>query len=155
MGNLIKDITDGTSITASAEGITISALIKANTVAVGDILEIDWGYKKTVATANLTARLRINTSASLSGATALATRTTTASIFHGFSGRILHVKASNDTRVVAAPTNNGTLPDLASANAETSVNIDWTVDQYLIVSMAHSSGSANASYSTMLLVRKR
>ena len=120
---------------------------------VGDILEINWGFSKLVATATLATRLYINTSNSLTGATQLALYGTTANLFAGCLGRILYIKSPTDTNLYSV-SGQITNPD-AAALANTSVNIDWTVSQYLIVAINHSSGIASNSFSTFLLGLKR
>tara|TARA_R110000868_G_scaffold393940_1_gene665110 strand:+ start:1025 stop:1489 length:465 start_codon:yes stop_codon:yes gene_type:complete len=154
MGYLIKSTIDGTSVTGTANTITSSVLIVANGLTVGDIFEVNFGFSKLVATATLSVRLYINTSNSLTGATQLTLYGTTAALFAGCLGRILYIKNATDTQLYTTTASTATNPDtLALAN--TSLNIDWTVSQYLIVALNHSSGTSNNSFSTFLLGLKR
>ena len=154
MGYLVKSTIDGTSVTGTAITISDSKLIVANSLTVGDILEVNWGFSKLVVTATLTIRLYINTSNSLTGATQLALYGTTAALFAGSLGRILYIKSATDTNSFSTTTAVFN-PDSAGSSVTTSVNIDWTVSQYLIVAINHSSGVANNSFSTFLLGLKR
>ena len=154
MGYLVKSTIDGTVVTVAAITISDSKLIVANSLTVGDILEINWGFSKLVATATLATRLYINTSNSLTGATQLALYGTTAALFAGSLGRILYIKSATDTNSYSV---SGQIanPDSPALVVTTSVNIDWTVSQYLIIAINHSSGIANNSFSTFLLGLKR
>lgn len=153
MGYLVKSTIDGTVVTGIANTITDSKLIVANSLTVGDILEVNFGFSKLVAIGTLNIRLYINTSNSLTGATLLSLSGTAAALFAGCLGRILYIKSSTNTQVYYVT---GTVvnPDTVSL-VNTSLNIDWTVSQYLIIGIAHSSGTANNSFSTFLLGLKR
>ena len=153
MGYLVKSTIDGTVVTGTAITISDSKLIVANSLTVGDILEINWGFSKLVATATLATRLYINTSNSLTGATQLALYGTTAALFAGCLGRILYIKSTTDTQLY--PTTAAAINADTVSLTPTSVNIDWTVSQYLIIAINHSSGIANNSFSTFLLGLKR
>lgn len=155
MANLIKNTTDGTSVTGTIQTISVSELITANSVAVGDILEMVAFVKKVVTTSILNIRFYVNTSASLVGATQIG-------IYGGLAGtsfiyvmgRNYIVKSSTST-IGHSSTNNSITPDSPLASAYGNFNIDWSVDQYFMVVLNHSSGASNNSYSTGLLVLKR
>ena len=154
MGYLIKSTIDGTVVTGTAITISDSKLIVANSLTVGDILEVNYGFSKLVATAVLSIRLYINTSNSLTGATQLTAYATSGVLTAGCIGRVIYIKSTTDTQLYATTVSTQVNPDtLALAN--TSLNIDWTVSQYLIVALNHSSGTSNNSFSTFLLGLKR
>ena len=156
MGYLVKSTIDGAVVTGAAITISDSKLIVANSLTVGDILEVNYGFSKLLATATLGIRLYINTSNSLTGATQLALYGTTAALFAGSLGRILYIKSPTDTNSYSV-SGQITNPDGigGGTNVTASLNIDWTVSQYLIIAINHSSGIANNTFSTFLLGLKR
>ena len=127
--------------------LVYSKLIDANKVATGDGLQIATKFTKpSGSTANPTVRLYINTSASLSGATLLATYATT-----NLNGRFFLVERT--ANVDGATTNfinstSGALTDSATlaTTAPSEISIDWTVNQYIIVAIQ----LGNAADSTTL-----
>jgi hypothetical protein len=155
MANLVKITTDGTSVTGTPQTITTSGLISANSVLVGDILELMTSIKKVVTTATLTIRIYINTANNLTGATQLGAYGGVAGTsFVYIMGRNYVVKSATSTIGYNAATSLIT-PDSVLSSAYGDYNIDWTVDQYIIIALNHSSGASNDSYSTSLLVLKR
>ena len=116
--------------------LVYSKLIPLNTVGTGDALQIATKFTKpSGSAANVTVRLYINTSNSLSGATLLATYVTT-----NLNGRFFLVERT--ANVDGATTNfisasSGALTDSATLStvAPSDVSIDWTVDQYFIVAI--------------------
>jgi hypothetical protein len=155
MANLVKITADGTSVTGTAQTITTSSLIAANSVLVGDILELMTSVKKVVTAATLSIRIYINTANNLTGATQLGIYTGVAGTsFVYIMGRNYVVKSVTSTIGYTLTTGSIT-PDAASSSAYGDYNIDWTVDQYIIIALNHSSGASNNSYSTSLLVLKR
>ena len=116
--------------------LVYSKLIDANKVGTGDGLQIATKFTKPSGSlANLTVRIYVNTTASLSGATLLATYLTT-----NLNGRFFlvertaNVDGATTNFIAAGP---GALTDSAtlSANAPSEISIDWTVDQYIIVAI--------------------
>jgi len=113
-----------------------SKLIDANVVGTGDMLQISTKFTKpSGSAANPTVRIYVNTSASLSGATLLATYATT-----NLNGRFFLVERTANvdgatTNFIAATS--GALTDSASLSttAPSDVSIDWTVNQYFIVAI--------------------
>lgn len=155
MANLVKITSDGTSVTGTAQVITTSSLIAANSLAPGDIIELITFVKKNVTTATLSIRIYVNTSDDLTGATQIGIYTGVAGTAYGYTmGRNYVIKSSTSTISYNATTASIT-PDVALTSAYGDYNIDWTVDQYIIIALNHSSGSSSDSYSTALLVLKR
>ena len=116
--------------------LVYSKLISANKVGTGDGLQISTKFTKpSGSAANPTVRIYVNTSASLSGATLLATYATT-----NLNGRFFLVERT--ANVDGGTTNfltttSGALTDSASlaTTAPSDVSIDWTVNQYFIVAI--------------------
>lgn len=155
MANLVKITTDGTALTGTTLTITTSSLIPANSLAVGDIFELMTSIKKVVSTAILNTYIYINTSNSLIGATQIGVYGGIAGTPHGYMiGRNFVIKSSTSTIGFTAA-NPTVSPDTVLAAAYGSFNIDWTIDQYIIIAINHSSGASNNSYSTSLLILKR
>lgn len=127
--------------------LVYSKLITANKVGTGDGLQISTKFTKPAGSAaNPTVRLYINTAASLSGATLLATYATT-----NLNGRFFLVERTANvdgatTNFIAATS--GALTDSASLStvAASDVSIDWTQNQYIIVAIQ----LGNAADSTTL-----
>jgi hypothetical protein len=127
--------------------LVYSKLIDANKVGTGDGLQIATKFTKPAGSAaNPTVRLYINTAASLSGATLLATYATT-----NLNGRFFLVERTANvdgatTNFIAATS--GALTDSASLStvAASDVSIDWTQNQYIIVAIQ----LGNAADSTTL-----
>jgi len=116
--------------------LVYSKLITANTIGTGDGLQFSTKFTKpSGSAANPTVRIYVNTSASLSGATLLATYLTT-----NLNGRFFlvertaNVDGATTNFIAAGP---GALTDSAtlSVNAPSEISIDWTVDQYIIVAI--------------------
>ena len=155
MANLIKNTTDGTSVLATAQTITVSELISGGSVLPGDILEVISFVEKNVTTSTLSIRFYVNSANNLTGATQLGIYTGVAGTAFGYTmGRNFVVKSATST--ITFPVASGSItPDVPTTSAYGDVNIDWSINQYFIVALSHSSGAANDSYSTGLLVLKR
>lgn len=156
MANLIKITTDGTSVTGTAQTITTSSIIRANSLSPGNIIEVITSIKKLVGTTTtVSIRLYLNTANNLTGATQIGLATPGAGAPIGFFfGRNYIIKSTTSTIGYTSTTSQ--IPvDAPLSVAYSDFNIDWTVDQYLIVALSNSAGTTNDSYSTSLLVLKR
>jgi len=151
---IVKETADGISVNKLVETITSSNLISANTVAVGDILTFFARIKRTTTTATLfTTKVYLNTSSSLIGATLVATNTLTSTAVNTIDfGRIFVVKSATNTQGFNASTYTN-FPRYQTPTSLTNSNIDWTVNQYLIISIALSSASEVALSSGCLLLK--
>jgi hypothetical protein len=152
---IVKETADGITVNTLVETITSSNLISANTVAVGDILTLFARVKRTpTAPATFfTFKIYFNTSSSLSGATLIATNTLTGVNGNTVDfGRIFVVKSVTNTQGFNASTYTN-FARYQVATSLTDSNIDWTVDQYLIISIALSSASEVAKSSGCLLLK--
>jgi len=123
-----------------------SKLIALNTIDAGDVINIDVKFNKNTAhNGTPTVRLYINTSASLSGATLLATYTSTSANFRYIEiNRIINVDGATSA-VISPSTSFLTDKSLGSNSAVSDVSIDWTVDQYFIVAIQLASSADNLS----------
>lgn len=130
--------------------LVYSKLISANVVGAGDCIQISTKFTKPSGSAvNPTVRIYVNTTASLSGATLLATYLT-----NNLNGRFFLVERT--ANVDGATTNfisstSGALTDSAtlSVNAPSEISIDWTINQYFIVAIQLGN---NADSTTLRMV---
>jgi hypothetical protein len=152
---IIKETVDGITVNTLVETITSSNLISANTVVVGDILTLFARVKRTTTTATLlTAKVYVNTSSSLTGATLLTTITSTNTAINGLDiGRIFVVKSATNTQglsnTLIVPSRYASISTFSLTNS----NIDWTVNQYLIISITLLSALEVAKSSGCLLLK--
>ena len=136
--NLIaQSTTDGTLVSLTAVNtLSQSVLIPANTFTVGSIFQLFAVYRFTGTTALKVVRLYVNTTSTLTGATLVGTNSATiiASSLYAIWGKIFVVKSAVNTEVGGTAGNTGlTIEGLATAVSN--VNIDWTVNQYLIMAI--------------------
>ena len=152
---IVKETTNGIVVNTLVETITSSNLISANTIAVGDILTFFARVKRTTTTATVlfTSKVYINTSSSLIGATLIATNTITGANANTVDfGRIFVVKSATNTQGFNALT----YTNFARYNQSTDLtnsNIDWTVNQYLLISITLLSALEVAQSSGCLLLK--
>lgn len=139
---VIKSITDSAAVTGTT-GATIirSVLIPANTFTTGDIQRVRQRIRKTGTGGTFVNGIYVNTSASLTGASQLAIYTTTGTTqLTAQMKRDFFIKSATNTEGLW---NNQSLPsdDIATVQAVSSTNIDWTVDQYLLFTVNPNSAA--------------
>lgn len=152
---IVKETADGIAVNTLVETITSSNLISANTVAVGDILTLFARVKRTTTTATVlfSGKVYLNTSSSLIGATLVGTSTGTAISINTIDfGRIFVVKSATNTQGFNASTYTN-FARYSTPTSLTNSNIDWTVDQYLIISITLLSALEVAQSSGCLLLK--
>lgn len=151
---VIKITSDGTNVTGTTtDTLTTSVLIPANTYTTGDILRII-SFNEFIGTVGTkTIRYYINTSASLSGATLLATSSAGAAAVRSIGmDRNLIIKSATSTKThsaTAATYTNST----ATTGIYANINIDWTTNRYIIVSI-QLGNAADSGFNTFLSVEK-
>lgn len=152
VGIIVKDITTGSALTGTT-AITLikSVLIPANTFTTGDICQIVNRAIRSTATGTSSNYIYINTSASLSGATLVGTQSG-AVRFYGME-RNLYIKSAtvSETLDTAASASGDNPTALAQANSN--LNINWTVDQYIIHAFSNQA-VGNSTVSSGLIVTK-
>jgi hypothetical protein len=157
--NLIDIATDGAATSGTSNTYSTGGLITPSQILAGDAIEIFTLVRKSAANGTVTIRLYANTTNDLisgtpiligaSAAIAAATRQT-------YFTRWLRIKVKAGTGAGTEVQNTATTTQTDSTNATTAPStlaIDWTVNQYLIVAIQNSSGS-DSSVSTMLKVRR-
>ena len=135
---IYKDLNNQTAVTGNTNNNkVVSVLIPANTITVGNIIEIKARAGKTGSAGIATLRVYANTADSIvSPAPTLLTTTALISIATNYIGidRTAIVKSATITQTAQA---NSSIPtDAAVGTASlTNSNIDWTVNQYLIFAL--------------------
>ena len=135
---IYKDLNNQTAVTGNTNNNkVVSVLIPANTITVGNIIEIKARAGKTGAAGITTLRVYANTADSIvTPAPTLLTTTALASIATNYIGidRTAIVKSATITQTAQA---NASIPtDAAIGTASlTNSNIDWTVNQYIIFAL--------------------
>jgi hypothetical protein len=112
-----------------------SLLIPANSMnatGTNTVFRLDAGIRKTGTTAAAVVYFYVNTADSLTSAVQLATYTVTSSLLTATFSRFGAIAATNST-VFLTTTTNSQSDYSAIAGAAASINIDWTVNQYLIL----------------------
>lgn len=137
-----KSTTNGTASSGTTNTVSSSQLISANTFAVGEIIYLMVRAIKTGTVGSLTLRIYINTTAVISGATLVATylSSTASNIFLQIERNLL-IKSATNTQVVS--TTGNLLSDVAVTSAVSTLNIDWSINQYII--FAVQNGNAGDS----------
>ena len=145
---------DSSTITGTtSETILSSVLIPANTFSVNDVINLEIRCKKASATGVTSHRIRLNTSNSLSGATLAGIVSNNNTVLMPTFSRNLVIKSSTNTEVMGTSATFST--DIGSiTSAISSINIDWTIDQYIIISV-QPSVSAETNILSYLLIERR
>ena len=147
--NKIK-ITDGTAVTGTtANTYTDSVLIPANTVTVGDVITFRNRVKKTGTAGLLSVRAYVNTTAAIGGSNVAISSNANTTRYSQFI-RTLAVKTSTNTE--SFPIVGGFTDDAQTGTVVVSSNIDWTVDQYLVISVQNTS-AADSTVSSFIHVQ--
>tara|TARA_R110000868_G_scaffold199747_1_gene446359 strand:- start:1475 stop:2254 length:780 start_codon:yes stop_codon:yes gene_type:complete len=133
------------------ENIMDSVLIPSGTLAANDILNFVIVTTKGGTAAGMTARLKANATAVLAGATTISTTSATAATVLWMKiGKEMVFKNSLASQFVFAATLTNPSSDIRNdiTTAGTSLTIDFTVDQYLIVSLQVLNGADTGSLSS-------
>jgi len=159
MSNLIDIGTDGAATSGTSNTYSTGGLITPDQILAGDCIEIINICRKSAINGTITVRFYANTVNSLAGSPILiatsaanvaATRQTTMQ-------RFLRIKVKNGTGAGTEVTNTSLANTSDYSGSYTSavspLAIDWTVNQYLIVSIQNGS-SSDSSVSTMFKVRR-
>ena len=147
-----QTITDGTAVTSTTASIlTSSILIPANTVAVGDIINIRVRLKKTGTNGTVILRFYVNTSAAIGGATVGISTTAGATTLFNQMTRVLAVKSATSTENFQGG-GASTTDDTPFTGAASTNNIDWTITQYFVAAIQNGS-IADSSLSSFIHIQ--
>lgn len=136
----------------TAQTIAQSILIPANTFVTGDVIEIAWRLTKTTSTATVGSRLNVNTSLSMTGALQITTQSLVTTTLFAQLNRTANIISSTNTSVFSNSTASSS-DVVINANAATSLNIDWTVNQY-IFTMIQPTNIADITTSAFLSIKR-
>jgi len=147
---IYKDLNNQAAVTGNTNNNkVVSVLIPANTITVGNIIEIKARVSKTGGAGITTLRVYANTADSIvSPAPTLLTTTSTGVISQNYIGidRTAIVKSATNTQTAAASSN---IPsDAVTGNAAlTNSNIDWTQNQYIIFAIQNGAAGDSTTIS--------
>lgn len=147
-----KDITDSTALTGTT-AITLmkSILIPANTYATGDVVKILNRAVRNTATGTANNYYYINTTNSLTGATLIGGQSS-ASIFFAME-RSLYIKSATNSETLLAASSSSGSEAITSALGASNLNINWTVNQYVIAAFQNAA-VGNSTVMSSLIIQK-
>jgi hypothetical protein len=135
------DITDGTVVTGTtADTLSKSMLIAANTFTTSGMLEIITRALKTGSAGNAAIRIYLNTSNTITGATLIATLVNTNSQFFQ-SIRNMSIKSNTLSTIQA---NTATLGDFSIAGSVSNITYNTNTSYYLLFSIQLTNSSDSA-----------
>jgi hypothetical protein len=129
-------VSDGTGVTGTTVStLTNSILIPANSVSTGDMIYIKTRVRKTGTLGTLVVRMYVNTTATIGGSLIATSGANANTTLYFQYARTLAVKTSTNTESMAGNANINADDNIGLTVAVSTSNIDWTVDQYLIVAV--------------------
>ena len=131
--------------------MTSSVLIPANTVKVGDILNIRVRLRKTGTAGTVILRFYVNTSVAIGGATVGTSTTAGATTLFNQMTRVLAVKSATSTENFQGG-GAATIDDTVFTGGASTNNIDWTITQYLVVAIQNGN-TADSSLSSFIHIQ--
>lgn len=145
------------SITGStAETIALSVPIPANTLAVGKTMDVYWQVIRTSGTAgNITPRLRVSTSAApspVSGASLMALGVVMSTTTNSQNIQRTAIVKSLSSTITLNNTVQGASDFISTSGANTSTNIDTTVDQNLLFTIQNANSGDTSSLNYVKIV---
>ena len=147
-----KDITDSAALTGTT-AITLmkSVLIPANTYATGDVVKILNRAIRSTVTGTASNLFYINTTNSLTGATLVGTQSA-ASRYYA-NERNLYIKSTTISETLDVATSLSSDANVSSANPNSNLNIDWSVNQYIIAAFQNAA-VGNSTVMSSLIIQK-
>jgi hypothetical protein len=137
--NFIK-ATDGTAITGTvATTYTDGVFIPANSVSVGDVVEFRTRARKLLTNGSMVIRAYVGVNNSLTAANLIATSANAGNtVLSNQIARRMVVKSATQSEVFSTTTAFGN-DDGAASVVVSVINIDWTLNQYFVVSIQNAS----------------
>ena len=147
-----KDIADSSALTGTT-AITLmkSILIPANTYLTGDVVKILNRAIRNTATGAAINYFYVNATNSLTGATLIGTQSAS-SRFYAME-RNLYIKSSTISETVDSSTSVSSDNPAVSTSANSNLNIDWSVNQY-IISAFQNAAVGNSTVMSSLKIQK-
>lgn len=151
---LHSDFTVSSTLTGTTSITLInSALIPANSVSVGDLIEIMARAQRDTTTGTATNYVYINTSNTLAGATLVGTQSSASGYFSIL--RNLFVRSASDTETLLSTASSSNDISATIVTSISSLNIDWTVNQYIIQAFANAAVGNNTTSRGLIVNRFR
>ena len=144
-----KDITDSTALTGTT-AITLmkSILIPADTYATGDVVKILNRAIRNTASGTAVNYFYINTTNSLTGATLVGTQSTSASYYA--MEKSIYIKSTTISETINTASSSGSEVG-TGANGISNLNIDWTVNQYIIAAFKNAAVGDSTVMSSLII----
>jgi hypothetical protein len=144
-----KDITDSSALTGTT-AITLmkSILIPANTYSTGDVVKLLSRAIRSTATGTAINYFYINTTNSLTGATLVGTQSSTSN-FYGME-RSIYIKSNTISETINTVTSSGSEVGVG-ANGISNLNIDWSVNQYIIAAFKNAAIGDSTVMSSLII----
>ena len=148
--NVTKDITDSAALTGTV-AITLmeSILIPANTFTTGDVVKILNRAIRSTATGAAVNYFYINTTNSLTGATLVGTQSG-AVRFYAME-RNLYIKSATISETIDVTTSISSDNQAVSTAANSNININWGVNQYVIAAFQNAAVGNSTVMSSLIL----
>ena len=144
-----KDITDSSALTGTT-AITLmkSILIPANTYATGDVVKLLNRVIRNTASGTAANYFYINTTNSLTGATLVGTQSTSASYYA--MERSIYIKSTTISETINTASSSGSEVGTGT-NGISNLNIDWTVNQYIIAAFKNAVAGESTIMSSLII----
>jgi len=144
-----KDITDSAALTGTT-AITLmkSILIPANTYATGDVVKILNRAIRNTASGTAINYFYINTTNSLTGATLVGTQSTAASYYA--MEKSIYIKSTTISETINTVSSSGSEAGVGT-NGISNLNIDWTVNQYIIAAFQNATVGQSTVMSSLII----
>ena len=144
-----KDITDSTALTGTT-AITLmkSILIPANTYATGDVVKILNRAIRNTASGTAVNYFYINTTNSLTGATLVGTQSTGASYYA--MEKSIYIKSTTISETINTVSSSSSEIGVGT-NGISNLNIDWTVNQYIIAAFQNATVGQSTVMSSLII----
>lgn len=145
----LRNLTAATVTGTTANTYLTGLLIPANTFTAGQSFDVLVRIFRNTSLGTCTKRIYLNTADSLTGATLVGSIVITA----GFAGSLLsrNILIRSSTSTVYYPGATSAITDITLATSVDNSNIDWTVNQYLVVAVQPSATTQTIThYSTVI-----
>ena len=144
-----KDITDSTALTGTT-AITLmkSVLIPANTYATGDVVKILNRAIRNTASGTAVNYFYINTTNTLTGATLVGTQSTAASYYA--MEKSIYIKSTTISETINTVSSSSSEIGVGT-NGISNLNIDWTVNQYIIAAFQNATVGQSTVMSSLII----
>jgi hypothetical protein len=144
-----KDITDSAALTGTT-AITLmkSVLIPANTYATGDVVKLLNRAIRSTASGTAINYFYINTTNSLTGATLVGTQSTSASYYA--MEKSIYIKSTTISETINTVSSSGSEVGTGT-NGISNLNIDWTVNQYIIAAFQNAAVGQSTVMSSLII----